>query len=67
MKATYKNSFCMDYSCIHHFKDTCMIAISEKGTDIEPLDEMAQNGNKCKEYKTGTFLAYEIDLGEEMN
>lgn len=65
MKATYDNSFCMDSSCIHYFEDSCMIALAEKGTEIEPLDEMAQNGKKCEEHKAGTFLQYVVDLGEE--
>lgn len=65
MKATYKISFCMDSNCINYFEDSCMVALAEKGTEIEPFDNEIRDSEECKEFIAGTFLAYVIDLGEE--
>ncbi len=67
MKVTYDNAFCMDSKCIHYFEDTCMVAMAEKGTEIEPdnIPGRLRDSKECKEFKAGTFLAYEVDLKEE--
>ena len=67
MQATYDNAFCMDSKCIHYFEDTCMVAMAEKGTEIEPDNNPGRlrDSKECKEFKAGTHLAYEINLGEE--
>ena len=61
MKATYKNSFCTNNDCINYFEDMCMIAMAEKGTDIEPFNG-EKTDKKCKEFKAGTYLTYLFDM-----
>lgn len=65
MKATYDNSFCMDNKCINYFETSCMVALSEKGTEIEPYTDKERDSKNCKEFIPGTFLIYEVDLTEE--
>jgi len=65
MKAIYKNSFCMDNSCMNYFEDSCMVALAEKGTEIEPFSDKERDSRDCKEFIAGTFLLYEVDLGED--
>lgn len=61
MKAIYKNSFCTNSDCINYFEDMCMIAMAEKGTDIEPFNNKERDSKKCKEFKAGTFLRYVVE------
>lgn len=65
MKATYDNSFCMDNNCIHYFEDMCMLCMTEKGTEIEPLDDLWRESKECKEFRAGTYLVYEVDFSKE--
>lgn len=65
MKATYDNAFCMNSNCIHYFEDNCMLAMAEKGTEIEPYDDIGKDTQECQEFKAGTHLAYVIDYKEE--
>ncbi len=60
MKATYKNSFCMDSDCINYFEDSCMLALVEKGTEIEPdhIPGHLRKSEECKEFERGTFSGY---------
>lgn len=65
VKATYDNSFCMDSNCINYFEDSCMEALTDKGTEIKPFTDKERDSNECGEFKSGTFLVYEVDLTDE--
>lgn len=71
MKATYKNSFCMDSKCIHYFEDSCILCFEEKGTEIEPynleyIDRYGRGKSKdCPEFRAGSHLMYVVD-GEDL-
>lgn len=64
MKAVYENSFCMDSTCMNYFEDMCMVAMNNKGTDIEPYQSEPRCSKECKEFTPGTFLAYEVEFEE---
>lgn len=71
MKATYKNSFCMDNDCINYFEDMCMLCMMETESEIEPyniqyIEEKGRGSIKdCKSFKRGSNIIYEIDLTDE--
>lgn len=63
MKAIYENAFCMDSKCINYFEDMCMVALDEKGTEIEPYTFDERDSEKCGEFQAGKHIGYSEDGG----
>lgn len=58
MKAIYDNTFCMDSKCVNYFEDMCLLALDEKGMDIEPYNDEYRESEECKEFVEGICEGY---------
>jgi len=62
MTANSNSTFCTDSRCINYFENMCMKSLIEIETN--PVVDYWTIGNKCKEFKRGSYIAYVADISE---